>query len=280
MSGRVNSSTFGEGWRKILYELLLSGKESSPRGSRTREILNVTLEVDNALANVLVNPVRNLNYRFMIAEWLWIQAGLNDLNLLAAYNSNMKQFSDDGVILSGAYGPRLMPQIPYILDCLSKPDSRQAVATIWIPSPSNSKDIPCTISMQWLLREGVLHCTVNMRSSDVWLGLPYDFFTFSQLTNYVANLISAKVGSITMNLASSHIYEEHWDIGHDALGVASTTVHSPRLPVNEVAPNTEQIVRILNQQPNHLSPFWWIYQEALCHSKSHALEVLIGLTEG
>jgi len=268
---------FGEVWRDLLGDIIDVGKRSSPRGSETKELLNVSIEVQSAQANILVNNSRDLNYRFMIAEWLWIQAGLNDVDILAQYNSQMRKFSDDGHILSGAYGPRLMPQIPYVLESLSKPDSRQAVATIWTPSPTDSRDIPCTISLQWLLRGGVLHCTANMRSSDVWLGLPYDFFTFSQITNYVAMRMDADIGSLTMNLASSHLYESHYTQAALACIDNTTTVWSPEIAFDEIVPNSELITKMLNQEMTNLGPLWVEYKEALSHSKSHALEVLRGI---
>jgi len=274
MAYLFEADSFGKVWDQLINEILLEGSISSPRGLVTKELLNVTLEVTHGLKNILVNPVRDLNFRFMISEWMWILAGLEDLNILAQYNSVMRQFSDDGYILSGAYGPRLMPQIPYILESLNKTDSRQAVATIWTPSPAVSKDVPCTISLQWLIRYGFLNCTINMRSSDAWLGLPYDFFTFSQLTNYVAVLIGRPVGSVTMNLASSHLYSQHFDLANKIS--SSKPLKSPHIPRNQGNIDSSFIKRILNQEPQNLDKMslWASYSEALCHSKSHALEVL------
>src|ERR1035437_3870082 len=215
MARTINAYSIAEAWDDLLAHILNDGENSSPRGMKTKELMNVTICVHHGLKNILVNEKRDLNYRFMIAEWLWIQAGLNEVELIATYNSVMRKFSDDGYILSGAYGPRLQPQMDYILKTLTKSDSRQAVATIWTPSPLDSRDVPCTISLQWLIRDDKLHVTVNMRSSDAWLGIPYDFFTFSQLTNYVAMQLGLPVGMVTMNLASSHLYEPQWNLAAD-----------------------------------------------------------------
>jgi thymidylate synthase len=39
-------------------------------------------------------------------------------------------------------------QLDYVVEALVKDnDSRQAVLTIWRPSPAPSKDIPCTVSI-------------------------------------------------------------------------------------------------------------------------------------
>lgn len=265
----------GEVWTDLVHLLLEKGKEVSPRGYRTKEILNVSIEVLNGLRNILCSKVRDLNYRFMIAEWLWIGAGLDDVDSLAKYNSVMRNFSDDGVILNGAYGPRLAPQWDYIFENIQKPGSRQAVSTIWSPSPRDSKDIPCTISLQWFLRDGHLHATINMRSSDVWLGLPYDYFTFSQLTNTLASWLNFPVGSITMNLASSHLYETQWEqASHVGNG---RYVESPQIPIG-VFPGKDSIKRILNLELIEADEsIFNQYRLALAVNKNNALEVLRGI---
>ena len=286
MAVLIQGSTIATVWYDLLKELKRIGSVTSPRDATTLEIMNVTVEVSKGLNNVLVSPSRNLNYRFMIAEWLWIQAGLNEVDTIAKYNSNMKLFSDDGEILSGAYGPRLRPQMNYIRNTLGYRATRQAVATIWTPSPQNSKDIPCTISLQWFVRKNLLHCTVNMRSSDVWLGLPYDFFTFSQLTNQLAASIGIEVGSITMNLGSSHLYETNWNAADEVLERDDcSTVPSPLLPRTEVSPSPENIDWFLRYPPSpetveaSVGPqsIFAKYLGALSTNKERALEVLRAL---
>ena len=196
----------------VLSRILSEGREVAPRGQRVKEVLGLSLKIQDARDNIVVNPVRNLNFRFMVAEWLWIAFGLDDVRLLARYNSQMARFSDDGLILRGAYGPRLASQWRYIAEALKRnPETRQAVATIWTPSPEPSKDIPCTISLQFLLRDGALHTFANMRSSDAWLGLPYDVFTFSMLGNALAGELRVQPGPLHLHLASSHLYEAHWE---------------------------------------------------------------------
>lgn len=279
MAHLIQGNNIGEVWSILVSDLMFFGKRSSPRGFGTRETLNVTLEVTDGLRNILISEKRNLNYRFMVAEWLWIQAGLNDVQSLAAYNSIIKKFSDDDQILSGAYGPRIQPQMEYIIKALDKLDSRQAVATIWTPSPADSKDIPCTISLQWLLRDEKLHCTVNMRSSDVWLGLPYDFFTFSQLTNLIAGIIGVPVGSVTMNLASSHLYDSNYEEAKAASAEPFDYLCSPQLPHPPEQPLSRTTWLILNRSDlltleTGLPEPWLSYSKSLRKDKAHCLEVL------
>ena len=281
----IQTRDFGDAWTKLLSLIIDLGLEASPRDMKTKEITNVTLHVINGLSNILVSNVRDLNYRFMIAEWIWTQGGMYDVGSLERYNSVMRQFSDDGIYLAGAYGPRLLPQWEYIFENLKKPFSRQAVASIWVPNPWPSKDIPCTLNLQWLIRNDRVNCTINMRSSDVWLGLPYDYFNFSQLTNIVSKSFNLPVGSITMNLASSHLYEQHWSAADILLKNMELpySIPSPKLWKDDIVPCSEDLQEMLTNPKKDFSSlgFPWIqYADALSTNKQHALEILFEISNG
>lgn len=348
----------------LLYPVLLQNimgdyaVKTQPRGFKTRELLGFQLEISDLTQNILVHPVRDLNYRFMVTEWLWIMAGRDDVETLAKYNQEMRRFSDDGETLAGAYGPRLRgslnvkwPNKPtgwpkayswvrslwnlgnwggalatalheddelksllagppdQLTWCVQKlredPDSRQAVATIWTPCPGPSKDVPCTISAQFLLRDipechcganamlgnncskcglpvgksaGLelpkhLHAIFTMRSSDAWLGLPYDVFTFSMIANCLAGELKAKPGSLIIQLGSSHLYEQHWEKATELVArwEETETVRSPTLPY---LPSCQEFSTMLN--PDYERPSTWNqYTIALTQkTKTEALEVL------
>ena len=230
----VSGNSIQEVWTYLLGQLLRHAEYvPTPRGIATREILGVTIHVNDLRNNIIHHPVRNMNYRFMVAEWLWITFGHEDLATLVQYNGQMSRFSDDGKALAGAYGPRLSTQWRYVLDTLRRdPDTRQAVATIWTPNPAPSKDIPCTLSLQFIARDGKLNLIVTMRSSDVWLGIPYDVFTFSQIANSIAGELCLEPGFLQMQLGSSHLYDDNVEKVMEVLKNSQPSgFTSPRLSV-------------------------------------------------
>jgi thymidylate synthase len=193
-------------WRSALRSLLDGGMVVSPRGQDTLELPHRTVAVD-ALRAVLTEPERRLSHRFMAAEALWIIEGRDDLASLLPYARRMAEFSDDGVTLAGAYGPRIGRQLPYVVSRLaSDPDTRQATLTVWTPSPSPSKDVPCTVAIDFKVRGGRLNAHVFMRSSDVWLGLPYDLSSFALLTAHVVGLVRGVESNATPDLAPGTVY--------------------------------------------------------------------------
>jgi thymidylate synthase len=202
-------------WLRKLNQVISDGKLTSPRGIDTLEIIGGQFVLPSMMTPVLTVPYRNLGYRFAAAEAWWILSGSNKLKDIVPFAKNMAKYSDDGIHLNGAYGPKIVDQIPYVVKCLKRDNnSRQAVINIWRERPGLSKDIPCTLSMQFLLREGILHTIVSMRSSDIWMGLPYDTFSFSMVSAYIASMLRDycyRLGSLTITAGSQHLYTTNED---------------------------------------------------------------------
>lgn len=207
----ANSAT--ELYAQALSLVLQKGKETSPRGMLTREIPGVTLHLTDANNNVIINAERRLNYGFSIAEWLWIMTGSGLVDAILPFNKNLDIARDgDGQAFLGAYGPKWIEQMDYVIETLRKdPDSRQAVVNIWRDRPRQSHDTPCTLDWQFFIRDGVLNMHGRMRSNDAWLGLPYDIFNFTQIQRWIAARLGVDVGSYTHFVGSFHLYEQHFE---------------------------------------------------------------------
>lgn len=229
----IEREDFGTAWRTLLADLYDKGQFVYPRGIACRELLGVTLKVDQGLSNVLVDPVRKPSYRFMVAEWLWIYFGRNDVASISKYNPVISRFSDDGKIFAGAYGPPVRQQWPQLVRLLKEdPQSRQAVLQIFSQPRGQTKDVPCTLNLQFFIRDQKLHTIASMRSSDVWLGLPYDVFNFTMLANCLSAELGPdiNVGTFTIHLGSSHLYETNVEAAGRVFTQAWTqSLESPQL---------------------------------------------------
>lgn len=199
-------------WVSLLRALIEHGEIVSPHGVETLEFLGMSVSADMKYP-VLMEEGRKLSYSFMAAEAYWILTGDSLVDNIAPYNKNISQFSDNGFTFFGAYGPKIVSQVDYVVNkLLSDPDSRQAVLTIWRENPPPTRDVPCTVAMSFLIRDGKLHCHTFMRSSDVWLGLPYDVFNFSMVAAYVCAALNEQqeekitLGRLKVTAASMHLY--------------------------------------------------------------------------
>jgi thymidylate synthase len=205
----------------LVSEIIDTGHVINCRGYRTCEVMNQQTMI-NMNQPLITLTGRKLGYKFACAEAGWVLEGDNRVMSIEPYSKIIKGFSDDGCFFFGAYGPKIIDQLEYIGRCF-KNDlmSRQAVINIWREKPPVSKDIPCTLNIQFIIRPEKdvksykLFATVNMRSSDIWLGVPYDWFTFSMISAYVAlylrkilNMKNLYLGLLINNAGSRHLYED------------------------------------------------------------------------
>lgn len=210
-------------WIELLGDIKADGCESKPRGMKTLEILGHQTEIEMRDPIIHV-PERALGYRFLAAEAAWILSGDNRVSTIKNYSKHISQFSDDGITFYGAYGPKVIDQISYVINCLAKDnDSRQAVINIWREKPGPTKDVPCTVSLQFLIRDGELYCIDTMRSSDAWLGWPYDIFNMSMISRAIiiglsqTHGIDVGLGNLILTAGSQHLYDKNIEKAEDIL---------------------------------------------------------------
>ena len=191
--------TLDELWIDAAQQILDYGHQVGSRDGGSREVLGYTARLSDPCANFMFNPVRRMNPPYAAAELLWYLSGDNSIQMIKAYAPQYERFvageMDDGEHANGAYGYRwqVHGQITDVVRQLTaKPDSRQAVMTCWDSRDLTGatyggfNDIPCTLTLNFKLWDKRLYLTVTMRSNDVWLGLPYDVWSFTTLQLLIA----------------------------------------------------------------------------------------------
>lgn len=190
------------------------GTISSPRGQSTLEIHNPTIVIEKPW--LIPYEVQGRKFRDFIGavEALQLVGQTVSPEIVTTGSKTFKRFTDGG-IFHGAYGPRLYGRLEQLIQLLEKdPDSRQAVLTIYDSRQDlnvAAKDIPCTLSLQFFVREEKLCMRVNMRSNDVWLGLPYDLVQFAALQGAVAKALDLPMGWYSHAVGSMHLYASDYE---------------------------------------------------------------------
>lgn len=241
------------------------GRRVSPRGRLTHELDDVTVTIKDPL-RATPNAVRPRFSELIAAtELVQLLAGVSCLPQLdAASKGNFSQFSDDGRLL-GAYGPRLYDQLPEVERRLrDDPDTRQAIATLWRPYEPVTRDVPCTLSLTFRIRDGKLGLKVHMRSNDAWLGLPYDWFVFSRVQLAMAEVLGLPVGPYIHHVDSLHLYENDFNDAWKAVDASRLVYAADRdrhlpaysyrnLHLTDVIPGTNRFVSWIDIQQHA----WW-----------------------
>ena len=75
-----------------------------------------------------------------------------------------------------------------------------------------SKDVPCTLALQFFIRDGALHQVASMRSSDLVLGIALDIPAFTMFQELLALELGVECGSYTHISNSLHIYQRNYPL--------------------------------------------------------------------
>lgn len=244
-------------WQRKVEECLTHPDYvAKPRGMEVREVLSGHYEVP--MPAYLDLNARKINVPFMFAEAAWIISGSNRLEDITPYMKVYANFSDDGVFLRGAYGPKVVDQLGYVVDAIEKDnDTRQAIINIWRERPGVSKDIPCTLSMQFIMRDGILNMITTMRSQDIVLGFTYDVFTFSMVAKAVQLLLKERgiecdLGYLFLNVGSMHIYERHYGEGNIWINETDRDMNIRKAVLKVTSAKTySELIKNLKEEAEH-----------------------------
>lgn len=210
-------------WYRALTQNVSS--EQSRDGAVVGEILNAFTVINDPTRCILKNDIRRLPMRYMIGEMLWYLAGEPTLDGIQLFTKAWDRMSDDGLYVNSNYGFRIQnmvdeaadrhfDQLKMVEELLRKdPNSRQAVIHIKqardiINFPT--KDVNCTVCLQFFIRDKRLYCTTYMRSNDLWMGFPNDVFQFTAIQIYLAMKLHVGLGTYTHIAGSLHLYERDY----------------------------------------------------------------------
>lgn len=188
---------------------------SPSSGKKIIELLGVRLIIAHPHERFIHTPDRPLNIGFAIGNFLYQLSGRDDVAMVAYYNPLASKFSDDGNFLHGAYGPRIALQLERVVEMLTaSPGSRRAVVTIFDGRIDHieSKDIPCPVFMQFLIRADALVMLTYFRSQNLVMVFPYDIFLFTLFHEWVAAHLGLPMGQHIQFCGSLHLYEDEIDL--------------------------------------------------------------------
>ncbi len=174
--------------------------------------------------------------RSAAAETAWYLQGTQNADFIRRYAPLWDKFVEvlpdaDGTTFVGvraAYGHRWRmhfgrDQIGLAIEALRKDSSdRRVYVSAWDPAEDGlgalgQRNVPCPVGFSFSVQVGELHSSIVLRSSDVFVGLPYDVMGHALLMDAVAHELRIRPGVMHVTLAHAHLYEDHWDMTVEAL---------------------------------------------------------------
>ncbi len=248
--------------------------EDSSRGPN-REIRGVLLRLTNPLARLSHSETKGRVFS-PIGELAWYLSASNDANFVIYYINKYKKDTEADGTVHGAYGPRIFSdswggQFSNVVNLLKeKPSTKKAVIQLFDSSDlcGTYKDVPCTCTLQFLIRSGRLYLITSMRSNDAYLGLPHDLFSFTMFQEIAARVLGTEMGDYTHFAGSLHLYDEHEkDVASflDEGWQATERAAMPPMPPGDPRPSIGVFLRAeaairagqaLSDEVDNLDPYW------------------------
>lgn len=215
----VYAKTASEAWDKwweILSKPHTGEQQVSRDGDVHAEVINAVTVIEDPTRSFVASDIRKLSTRYAIGEMLWYLSGNNKLSEIQKYTKNWDRMSDNGVYVNSNYGwcikhKYMFDQWEYVRTLLMKDTTtRQAVIHIKAPDSKPSKDVNCTVCLQFFIRNNKLYLTTYMRSNDLWMGFPYDVFQFMNMQVLMSMELGIELGTYTHIAGSLHLYERDY----------------------------------------------------------------------
>ena len=240
--------------------------------------VNYILENSRARLHTLRHPVST---RYLCRELLaYFQGSLNVHEGLGQASGIWENVADENHLINSNYGFYVFrqeasggSQYNWVVANLRRNlQSRRALININQVSHKDlsTKDFPCTVGIQFFVRQGALCCEASSRSVDVLLGLPYDIAFFSFLNELVCQdlrdsspyAIDLTLGYTMIKTSFTQIYDA---TSHKADEVmAKNAVPSDALPTFAMPPigNPRLTLQDIYNGTRHSEIVEWIYHNA------------------
>ena len=228
-------STYERDYAQLLTTVLLNGMQHKARNSITTRLFNQQLTADlsegfpmltgrklpwdgikgELLAfirgAVLLQDFKDLGCNFWDKQALTAKDGRKHLGPIYGYQ--WRNFSSAHRTGPDSMETTFCDQLGMLIQGLiGDPMSRRHVITAWQPNDLDYMALPsCHMMAQWHVedREGAsfLHCTVTMRSADMFVGVPADMASYALFTELLCLICGFEPGTVCLNMGDCHIYE-------------------------------------------------------------------------
>lgn len=269
----LRAATLDDVLRELYPALMEHGAPVVASRGPNSELIGMQLELEKPRARLSRTETRGRPFS-ALGEFLWYLTRDNRLDFIRPYIPAYAEDSDDGLTVHGGYGPRIFAQRGHdqfenvIRQLRESPTSRRAVIELFNAEDNakRHKEVPCTTTLQFLLRGGELHLITTMRSNDAYLGLPHDVFCFTMLQEMAARILGAELGGYRHFVASMHLYDRNRPAARRYLDEGfQRHVEMPPMPEGDPRPairrlfDAERLVRArkrVDADGLGLQPYW------------------------
>lgn len=135
-------------------------------------------------------------------------------------------------------------QLKLAIDMIKNdPTSRRIVVCAWNPQQIDQMALPpCHMLYQFAVVQKRLCCRVDMRSADLFLGVPFNIASYALLTIFVARICNLELGDLVLHMGDVHIYKNH--LAACLKQLERTALQFPRLNISKPLDSLEDVAKL------------------------------------
>ena len=185
-----------------------------------KAVAGVFFKLDNSKDDAFLLTTKHVAWKAAVKEMYWIYImqsnKVKDLQDMGVHVWD-EWCKEDGTI-GPAYGAIVAKptfgyknQLEYVVETLKKdPNSRRVMMNLWdIDSLPEMALTPCCYNLLFNILDGKLYMQLNIRSSDVALGLPFNIFQFQVLHKLIAHECKVEPADMIVMISNLHYYDRH-----------------------------------------------------------------------
>ena len=219
----------------LLRDIRDNGVDRGDRtGTGTRSVFGRQLRFDLAEGFPILTT-KKVHFKSVVNELIWFLNGDTNTQWLRENGVSIwDEWATDEGDLGPLYGAqwvnwptrdgKTINQIDYVIDCLKhRPESRRILFHAWnveyLPdetmSPQENVEAgrmalpPCHLLYQFYVANGKLSAMLYIRSSDAFLGLPFNIASVSLLVHMLCQQVGLAPGEVVVTMGDCHLYSNH-----------------------------------------------------------------------
>ena len=185
-----------------------------------KAVAGIFFKLDNSRDDAFLLTTKHVAWKAAVKEMYWIYI---------MQSNKVKDLQDMGVeiwtpwvkedgTIGPAYGAAInVPtfgyknQLEYVVETLKKdPNSRRVMINLWDVDKLHEMALtPCCYNIIFNILDGKLYMQLNIRSSDVALGLPFNIFQFQVLHKLIAHECKVEPADMIVMISNLHYYDRH-----------------------------------------------------------------------
>jgi thymidylate synthase len=227
---------------KLMADIMKDGKTKPTRGIHgIKSIFGYQIRFDMRQGFPLLTT-KKMPFNILLHELFWFIQGTSKVDYLHEHKIRYWDgFLDEHNDLGRIYGVQWrhwrrpdnteFDQLQWAIDEIkNNPNSKAIIVNAWNAGELKEMRLPpCHAMFQFDVTKGKLRMQLYQRSSDVFLGLPFNIAQYAMLLHMVAYITGTEARELIISIGNAHLYTNHIEAAKEQIQRKPT--HFPQLKI-------------------------------------------------